>query len=242
MIVNNDVTAILSASTCEGLLLSLPDGQLDRKMYMAVNKVLADLGGKWNRAKKAHVFSISPADIIDEICITGEYTTRKKELQFFETPKKLAAELVEMANIQEGESVLEPSAGHGRIAELLNDPWCIEIDRHNVEVLRSKGIGVFEFDFLNEKALQGNKSIDVIVANPPFTRQQDIDHVTKMINVAKRRVVSIMSASVMWRDNKKALEFRELVSQYDHEFIDLDSGVFAESGTNVKTVILVLDK
>tara|TARA_R110000772_G_C13310276_1_gene440162 strand:- start:15074 stop:15790 length:717 start_codon:yes stop_codon:yes gene_type:complete len=237
MRVNNDVTAILSASTFEGLLLFLPDGQLDRKMYMAVNKVLTDLGGKWNRAKKAHVFTIDPADIIDEICITGEYTTRKKELQFFETPDKLAAELVEMADIQDGETVLEPSAGHGRIARLIPNVRAVEIDSHNCHTLLNIGINPHHGDFLeyNEKA-------DVIVANPPFTKQQDVDHVTHMIELANRRVVAVMSASVMYRENKKTLEFKELVDQYEHEFIELDEGVFKESGTNVKTVILVLTK
>lgn len=242
MRVNNDVTAILSASTCDDLLLFLPQGQLERKMYVAVNKVLADLGGKWNRTKKAHVFTINPADIIDEICITGEYTTRKKELQFFETPENIACQLVELADIQRGDMVLEPSAGHGRIAKLLSDPLCIEIDKHNCEVLREKGIGVLEADFMGDKCLQGQPIIDIVVANPPFTKQQDIDHVTKMISVARLRVVSVMSSSVFWRDNKKAVEFRDLINQYDHEFIELDEGAFKESGTNIKTVILVLNK
>jgi len=239
MRVSNDVTAILSASRFEDLLLFLPDGQLDRKMYMAVNKVLTDLGGKWNRAKKAHVFTIDPVDIIDEICLTGEYTTRKKELQFFETPPKLAADLVAMAEIQDGERVLEPSAGHGRIAKLINFPMCVEIDEHNCNALRGLGFQVIHSDFLEcGKEVQA----DVIIANPPFTRQQDIDHVTHMIALANRRVVSVMSASVMFRDNKKTQEFKELLDQYEHEFIELDEGVFKESGTNVKTVILVLDK
>lgn len=240
MRINNDVTAILSASTCDDLLLFLPQGQLERKMYMAVNKVLTDLGGKWNRAKKAHVFTISPADIIDEICITGEYTTRKKELQFFETPETIAADMVEMADIKEGELTLEPSAGHGRIASLLPNPVCIEIDQHNCEVLRSKGLDVIQADFL--KYHFTNHGYDVIVANPPFTKQQDVDHVIRMIELANRRVVSVMSASVLYRENKKTLQFRELVDQYDHEFIELDEGVFKASGTNVKTVILVLNK
>ena len=237
MRVNNDVTAILSASTFEDLLLFLPDGQLDRKMYMAVNKVLTDLGGKWNRAKKAHVFTIDPADIIDEICITGQYTTRKKELQFFETPDSIAADIVDRAEIQEGESVIEPSAGHGRIASKYPSISCIEIDSHNCDVLREKGFHVLQGDFL-----ESMERADVFIANPPFTKQQDVDHVTHMIGLANRRVVAIMSASLLYRENKKTLQFRELLTHYDHEIIELDEGAFKESGTNVKTIILVLDK
>lgn len=237
MRINDEVTAVLSASTCDDLMLFLPDGQLDRKLYMAVNKVLTDLGGKWNRAKKAHIFSISPADIIDEICITGEYTTRKKELQFFETPDSVAADIVDLADIQHGETVKEPSAGHGRIASKYPLAECIEIDEHNCGVLRDKGFNVTQGDFLDS-----TERADVFIANPPFTKQQDVDHVTHMIELANRRVVAIMSSSVLWRDNKKTLEFKELINQYDHQFIELDEGAFKESGTNIKTVILVLTK
>ncbi len=241
MIIDQKVIAILEAGKCEDLLFFLPDTQLERKLYVSVNKVLVDLGGKWNRGKQAHVFTISPADIIDEICITGEYTSRKKELQFFETPEDIARDLVEYADIQPGEMVLEPSAGHGRIAKLLPYPLCIEIDKLNCEVLRGKGIPCLEFDFMDDKCLQGFELIDVVVANPPFTKQQDIDHVTKMISLAQRRVVAIMSASMLWRDNVKAVQFRQLIGQYDYDIIELSEGAFKESGTNIKTVILVLD-
>ncbi len=63
-----------------------------------------------------------------------------------------------------------------------------------------------------------------------------------MIELADRRVVSVMSASLLYRENKKTLQFRELLTHYDHEIIELDEGVFKASGTNVKTIILVLNK
>ena len=47
---------ILSAGMIVGNNFHLPPGQLDRKLYTAVNKVLADFGGKWNRKLQVHVF------------------------------------------------------------------------------------------------------------------------------------------------------------------------------------------
>lgn len=55
MKINNDVANVLANSTIEDVNLFLPVGQLDRKLYMAVNKVLVAIKGKWNRSKK-HIF------------------------------------------------------------------------------------------------------------------------------------------------------------------------------------------
>jgi len=55
--VPQDVLAILSAADVDDTLLTMNSGQLDRKMYLAVNKVLEMMGGKWNRKQKGHVFS-----------------------------------------------------------------------------------------------------------------------------------------------------------------------------------------
>jgi hypothetical protein len=96
MKINNDVANVLANSRVEGNNLFLPEGQLDRKLYVAVNKVLTTIKGKWNRKEKAHVFNTSPSDIVEEILLTGEYVDEKKEFQFFETPTHLAEKLIEL--------------------------------------------------------------------------------------------------------------------------------------------------
>jgi len=55
-------------------------------------------------------------------------------------------------------------------------------------------------------------------------------------------LVSVMSPSIKYRNNKKTKEFLELISQYDFEIIDLPEGSFKESGTNVNTIILKIKK
>ena len=236
MKISNDVANILANSKVEGNKLFLPDSKLDRKLYVAVSKVLTAIKGKWNRYAKAHIFNESPADTIDTILLTGEYTDQKKEFQFFETPQSLAIKLVEMAEIRKGETVLEPSAGRAAIAELMGGCYCIELGPQNRTFLIENGFAVVGNDFMNH-----NKYYDVIVANPPFTRQQDIDHVNKMIDLAKRRVVSVMSASVMFRDNKKTVDFRARINRLGGTIKILPEKTFAKSGTNVRTCVVCVD-
>jgi hypothetical protein len=79
--------------------------------------------------------------------------------------------------------------------------------------------------------------------NPPFERQQDIDHVLHAFKFLKPsgRLVAIMSASVTFRENKKTLEFREFIRQHGH-LEHNPEGSFKESGTMVNTVTVVLYK
>lgn len=233
---SNDVANILANSKVEGNRLFLPDSKLDRKLYVAVNKVLTAIKGKWNKHAKAHIFNEPPTDTIDTILLTGEYTDQKKEFQFFETPQTLAIKLVEMAEIREREPVLEPSAGRAGIAKLIDGCHCVELDPGNRAFLVENGFPVVGSNFMDF-----NECYDVIVANPPFSRQQDINHVNKMIDLAKRRVVSVMSASVMFRDNKKTIDFRARINGLGGTIEMLPEKTFAKSGTNVSTCVVCVD-
>lgn len=81
MKLSKEVISVLDAAMCEGSHLYLagspnhqPDTpRLDRKLYEAVNKALAALGGKWKGGKaQAHVFDESPADAISDAIVTGD--------------------------------------------------------------------------------------------------------------------------------------------------------------------------
>lgn len=239
MKISDEVANILANSTVDGNNLYLPQIQLERGMYLAVNKVLNAIGGKWNRKAKAHIFDESPVDTIEQILLIGEYTDAKKEFQFFETPDELAEQLVEMADIRDGETVLEPSAGRGQIAKYINEKHscdCIELNDSNRKYLLENGFYLVGDDFL-----KCTQRYDVIIANPPFSRQQDIDHVLHMIKLANRRVVSVMSSAVLFRDNKKTVAFREIVSNIGGTMKKLPEKTFSKSGTNVNVCVLCVD-
>ena len=77
--------------------------------------------------------------------------------------------------------------------------------------------------------------------NPPFEKQADIDHVTAAFKLLKPGgiLVTIMSAGVLFRENKKTVVFREQIMGPNQVYLDdLPAGTFDR--TMVKTIILVL--
>jgi len=253
--VPDNVLGILSTAEIDGNVLRLTCGQLDRKDYVAVNKVLEAMGGKWNRKLSGHVFENDPTDVLDDIILTGEVTDAKREFQAFYTPETVATRLVELANIQDGEFCLEPSAGKGHILRFMTEYDC-DIDYCEIMKYETGDITSASNEWSIGKARVNHKAddfltyepgevYDKVIANPPFSKQQDIDHVSHMIDCCKPggRVVTIMSPGFTFRQDKKTKAFRDKLDTCAHyETHEVESGAFKESGTMVKTVILVINK
>lgn len=72
---------------------------------------------------------------------------------FFPTPVSVADEMIEAAGIEEGMSVLEPSAGMGHIAERIREagaePDVVEIASDRRELLEAKGFNLVGSDFMD---------------------------------------------------------------------------------------------
>jgi len=100
--------AILSRVTISGTTIALTCGQLERSAYLAVNAILEHIGGKWSRKLKAHVFDGDPTDRLEQVLLTGEIDP-PKDYGYFPTPPEIALKLIEMAEIEPGMFVLEPS-------------------------------------------------------------------------------------------------------------------------------------
>jgi predicted RNA methylase len=244
MRIPNEVLAVLDRCDTEGCRLTLP-GQLERKDYVRVNTVLEAAGGKWDRRAKAHLFADPAGPIIESIMLTGEVVSRKQELQYFPTPPLVVGELLDRAELNPWHHVLEPSAGRGAIASAVA-PYvavvdCIEIDGANVNALRDLGLAraILTADFLTVPV---DAAYDRVVMNPPFTRQQDIAHVTRALEWLKPDglLVSVMALSVTFRQNKATADFRALVASRDGYIDALPDDAFKESGTGVKTVIVTI--
>lgn len=237
-----DVRAVLEAATVVDNELALV-GQLDRKLYIAVAKAIELMGGKWNRKAGRHLFDGSAEDVVADAVSTGAVMDFRKTFQFFETPATVAAELVAMADIPEGARVLEPSAGAGRIVAALRsagvEPDACELMPKNVATLSGIGVRLVGDDFLK---LEG--SYDRIVANPPFSGGQDVDHVTQMWRLLAPggRLVSVMSPAWRYRTAGRWAAFRALAESVDAEWHELPAGSFVESGTSVSTGVIVMDR
>lgn len=241
--IDEKTLTVLSRVTVEGNIIFLTCGPLDRKQYQTVNEVLENMGGKWGRKEKGHVFKDDPTDALEEVLLSGEIVPPKK-YGYFPTPPELAKRVIELAEIGPLHLVLEPSAGQGGIVDMLPrhhvSVGCVELLPENVSVLRQKGYAVTVGDFLS---MTLPAEYDRVVMNPPFEKQADIDHVLHAWQFVKPggRLVSIMAASVAFRENRKTLEFRELLDR--HGFMEHNpAGAFKVSGTMVNTVTVVLDK
>ncbi len=163
---------------------------------------------------------------------------------FFPTPKTLAARMVEMADIEPGMSVLEPSAGNGRladaIAEQTKELTTIEPVSDLRHILELKGHAVSEDrDFLAHKG-----EYDRIVMNPPFENGQDMDHVRHAFELLKPggKIVAIMGEGAFFRGDKKATAFREWLDDNGGTNEKLDAGTFKESGTGTNTRLVTVEK
>ena len=248
MKIDEQAMIVLEQCRVDGNNLFLPPKQLDRKLYEQVNKALVAMGGKWNRTAKAHIFKNDPTDLLEQSIETGEVLDVIKELQYFPTPKPIVQLMIEKANLKRGMKVLEPSAGEGAIADELRVCGCVvtvcELHQPFREKLQAEGYKVLEEpDFLK---VDSDPVFDAVIANPPFSRQQDISHCSHMLDMLKPNgiLVSVMSAGVKFRDNRKTNEFRvKLENQCtSYEIESLPDNSFKESGTAVNTVLLVAKK
>jgi len=219
---------------------------MDRKQYLELNTIIELLWWKRNRKEKAHIFDIENAqEAIDEVCDTMEVVDVKVLYQQFYTPSELAKRLVELADIKEFDDVLEPSAWIGNIAKEImtkkfRDLYLYEIDQKNIDVLidiKSDIIHIENCDFLNKDT---RIKVNKIIANPPFTKSQDVKHILEMYEYLKEwgRIVSIASSSIQTRTWKLYEELAYLYPQY----IEIEDWAFKESGTMVSSVIVVINK
>lgn len=255
MKISEDVLIALSESTVEGNVLRLA-GQLDRKVYLATDKVLKRLGGKWNRKVGGHVFDVSDvAERIEGVVAAGVFADLKNEFNLFETPPELARALCARAGIGgrgAGEFILEPSAGRGALIQAIMacDPTAevgyFEIQPDLADALQVAfphrlvrlGLDFMEAGVVFDMALRG---VDAVVMNPPFSGKREVDHVHRALDIlemarAPKGLSAVMSTGVTFRTDTKTKMFRDRLKDLRAEVTDNPPGSFWASGTNVNTV------
>lgn len=241
--ITDDVLAVLRRSTITDNLLVLPQ-QLNRDEYVAVDKVLKAHGAQWNRKLKGHVLARDAQELIASLNV-GAYVDKKKELGFFETPELLAQRMAFLANIEPGHRVLEPSAGRGRLVQAAVacaavSLLAVEIDPYNAKHtigVEPSHVRVVEKDFLT---LEIPYEFDVVLMNPPFAGNQDVEHVCRAWSLLKKggRLVAITSPHWTFADDRQSEHMRGWFRSNDLEKADLPEGTFKESGTEIRTVLI----
>lgn len=236
----------LTTMTVEGNSAKL-SAKLDRADYAKVNKILEALGGRWNKKAGSHVFAnCDPEEVIASYLETGKLDKPEK-FGFFPTPAPLARELVKLAGLRPGHTVLEPQAGVGGIASVCAEVvgkgsvTCYEIQQKNCDVLRSIGFQVEQVDFLTVEPTQ---QFTHVICNPPFEKQADIEHVLAGFRFleAGGTMAAIMSIGVTFRTNSKTTQFRAFLDSMGATIRVNDKNAFKESGTAAQTVSIVFQK
>lgn len=197
--------------------------QLDRNLYIKVNKALELLGGKWEKKAQAHVFE-KPVNFseFEQLADTGEITI---ELQgFFETPAPVVERMLLLASPTKklAGSVLEPSAGKGAIlSRIIHQPCAFmayEIDEDRAAFLQEKfgdKVAVVNQDFLTVPA--GAFTVDYIFMNPPFEQGRDIEHImhaATFLNVVGK-LVAVCSASAIENQYERNKKFNQFLLDND---------------------------
>lgn len=241
-ILTPEITAELEAAVINGNSLQLTRPIGDRKLYHAVDKIIKDAGGRWNRATGKHLFPSDPRERLGLVLATGKSTSIKQELQAFYTQPELATRVVMIADVQD-KTVLEPSAGHGALASMAvvagaRSVMCVEIDPAAMSHLVRFDYDCHLADFLELQP----RPVDRVVMNPPFTKNQDIKHVRRALTwlAPKGRLVAIMAGNTERRQFQDFLGFVRTFGTY--EILPLERGAFRESGTMVSTIILIVDQ
>jgi hypothetical protein len=168
----------------------------------------------------------------------------------FPTPRPIIRRMLELAGIQPGHTVLEPSAGKGDILDMLQAEFdgqvtvsAIEINRTLQEVLEAKGHDAQFVDFLEH---QGR--YDRIVMNPPFEAGADMEHVRRAFECLAPggRLVSVMSEGPFFRSGRQAEAFRAWLDEVGgaSEQLPEDAfcGVEAFRETGCRTRIVVIER
>lgn len=256
-----NILEILSRADVDGKSLKLV-GNLDRKDYEKTNAVLEALGGKWNRKAKVHLFADDVQPLLDVVIDNGEVTTVREKtasLGYFPTPAKLADLLSLMANVSEGDDVLEPSAGEGAIVKACQRNggrvFAVEFDptrRAIVAALIGADYvyGVNDFLDTDPPDERHGQWFDAVVMNPPFVkvgRGDHLDHVQHAFKFLRPGgyLVTILPSSIEFRTDRRHRDFRLWLREcggYPAQITKCPDGSFHESGTNVSTVIVKIQK
>lgn len=160
--------------------------------------------------------------------------------QLFPTPPEIAEKMVELADLEPGLCVLEPSAGTGNLVKAVLDTvdtevLAYEINQNLCSILTKTFPGyrcqVRQRDFLEVTDFQGQ--YPRIIMNPPFENGADIKHIRHALTFLKPggKLVALCANGPRQRE-----AFKDIADYWE----DLPQGSFKEQGTNVNVAMFSL--
>ncbi len=86
--------------------------------------------------------------------------------------------------------------------------------------------------------------IDAVIMNPPFSKGQDMAHVSRALEFLRPGGTLVAIMPPTWRTSGRnaAAAFIGKISDHSYDWIDLPEGSFREADTSVNTGILTIHK
>lgn len=151
---------------------------------------------------------------VDVGCVNVAYLPAFDDTQFYPTPDKLAGIMLGFVDWKKVETVLEPSAGKGDLAESAVKAWkncwgrgyydsedrkakfdVIEIDPNLRYILNGKKFRIVGDDFL---AFNSFKNYDLVLMNPPFNKgAEHLLHAIMMQEKNGGQIVCLLNAETL---------------------------------------------
>ncbi len=173
----------------------------------------------------------------------------KKIPWYFPTPKNIVDRMVELADIQPMDYILEPSCWTGDIIDGIlekttevNIKW-IEYNYSNYEILleKYKSKDCVRLENIDFMTYTNDSIFSKIIMNPPFENKQDMKHIMKAFDLLNEWwiLVSIASSSVLFRNDYQ--KFRDFIDSYWY-YEKLEEWSFKLSWTMTNTILIYLKK
>lgn len=210
-------------------LFSATGGARNANIRKEVVDILERIGGV-STQQLCWEFDYDVRPVLEHIIAVG--TLPDESFQYYPTQPELAQHVIDLAQITDKDTVLEPSAGQGGLADFVPKVplLCVEISPLNCTVLKTKGYETIQGDFLTLES----KCFSKIVMNPPFSGNRAALHVRCAAErwlASGGRLVAILPAS---------LKGKELMPGMRHTYSKVLSDQFKHTGVSV--TILTLDK
>lgn len=246
---NNQVSTtenLALGSKARSLRDSFANGILEHSGIVPIDQ--QGVGGKEFDAPKDQSTDGFDNAVLDYYSNQKLNSRNREGVDYFPTPEPLGYKMMEWANMGEGDTVLEPSAGHGAIARYApkgNQMVAIEPSQSLFTKLQLKagGLGRKFQNTIFENYDISNKH-DVVVMNPPFgtagaTAIAHLGKAFKHLEEGGRVVALIPRCSTdkkfeKWIEGEKTAVMRAEVA--------LPDIVFKQAGTNVVCRVVVVDK
>lgn len=246
---NNQVSTtenLALGSQARSLRDSFANGILEHSGVVPIDQ--QGVGGKEFDAPKDQSTDGFDNAVLDYYSNQKLNSRNREGVDYFPTPEPLGYKMMEWANMGEGDTVMEPSAGHGAIARYApkgNQMVAIEPSQSLFAKLQLKagGLGRKFVNTIFENYDISNKH-DVVVMNPPFgtagaTAIAHLGKAFKHLEEGGRVVALIPRGSTDKKFEKWINGEKTAVMRAEVELPDI---VFKQAGTKVVCRVVVVDK